>query len=160
MGIAGRLARREILDQAEGRPAWAVVLADLLLRKKDPQSLISGKALLGEAGRYLRRAGLIPSAIDVLAVVSALGWVSEPELGKLGTELQLPRTDVAAVLGAAARSGLIDVRPGYPVGLRTYAVRPPMLADALVAERAFTVPVPAIDLHGLASALVRNCLTC
>lgn len=151
MGITSRLARREILDQAEGRPAWAVTLADLLLRKNDPQSLISGKALLGEAGRYLRRAGLIPSAVDVLAVVSALGWVSEPELGKLSAELQMPRTDIAAVLDTAARSGLIDVRPGYSTGLRTYAVRPPMLADALVAERAFTVPVPVIDLRGLAN---------
>jgi hypothetical protein len=152
MGVTGRLARREILDQAEGRPAWAVVLADLLLGKNDPQSLISGAALLGEAGRYLRRAGLIPSAIDVLAAVSALGWVSEPELGKLATELQLPRTDVAAILGTAARSGLIDVRSGHPPGLRIYAVRPPMLADALVAERAFTMPIPAIDLRGLARA--------
>lgn len=151
MGITGRLARREILDQAEGRPAWAVTLADLLLRKNDPQSLISGKALLGEAGRYLRRAGLIASAIDVLAVVSALGWISEPELVKLGAELQLPPTDIAGVLDAAARSGLIDVRSGYTADLRAYAVRPPMLADALVAERAFTVPVPAIDLRGLAS---------
>jgi hypothetical protein len=151
MGITGRLARREILDQAEGRPAWAVTLADLLLRKNDPQSLISGKALLGEAGRYLRRAGLIPSAIDVLAVASALGGVSDPELGKLGAELQLPRADVAAVLGAAARSGLIDVRLTYPADIRAYAVRPPMLADALVAERVFTVPVPAIDLRGMAS---------
>jgi hypothetical protein len=151
MGITSRLARREILDQAEGRPAWAVTLADLLLRKNDPQSLISGRALLGEAGRYLRRAGLIPGAIDVLAVVSALGWVSEPELGNLAAGLQMSRAHIAAVLDTAARSGLIDVRPGYPAGLRTYAVRPPMLADALVAERAFTVPVPVIDLRDLAN---------
>jgi len=151
MGITSRLARREILDQAEGRPAWTVTLADLLLRKNDPQSLISGKALLGEAGRYLRRAGLIPGAIDVLAAVSALGWVSEPELGNLGAGLQMSRTQVSAVLDMAARSGLIDVRPGYFVGTRSYTVRPPMLADALVAERAFTMPVPVVDLRDLAS---------
>jgi hypothetical protein len=36
MGITGQLARKEILDQAEGRPAWAITLADLLLRKKRP----------------------------------------------------------------------------------------------------------------------------
>jgi hypothetical protein len=151
MGITGRLARREILGQAEGRPAWAVTLADLLLRQNDPQSLLSGRALLGETERYLRRAGLIPAAIDVLAIVSALGTVSDPELAKLGAELQLPRAEVAAVMGTAARSGLIDVQAGYPAHVHTYAVRPPMLADALVAERAFTVPVPAMDLSGLPS---------
>jgi hypothetical protein len=149
MGITGHLARREILDQAEGRPAWAVTLADLLLRRNDPQSLLSGRALVGEAGRYLRRAGLVPAAVDVLAVVSALGGVVDSELGKLGAELQLSRAEVAAVLRAAARSGLIDVQSAYPAHVHAYTVRPPMLADALVAERAFIVPVSAIDLDGL-----------
>ena len=149
MGISGQLARREILDQAEGRPGWAISLADLLLRKNDPHSVISGKALLGEVGRYLRRAGLA-NAIDVLAVVSALGWVSERELGKLGGELQVPRADAARLLNGAARSGLVDVRTGPLDGIRSYAVRPPMLADALVAEQAFSVRVPGLDLQGLA----------
>jgi hypothetical protein len=45
MGVTGRLARSEILDQAEGRPGWAVALADILLRSKDAGSLLSGKAL-------------------------------------------------------------------------------------------------------------------
>jgi hypothetical protein len=149
MGISGQLARREILGQAEGRPGWAITLADLLLRKNDPHSVISGKALLGEVGRYLRRAGLA-NAIEVLAVVSALGWVSERELGKLSGELQMPRADAARLLNRAARSGLVDVRTGSLDGFRSYAVRPPMLADALVAEQAFSVPVPGLDLHGLA----------
>jgi hypothetical protein len=150
MGVTGRLARGEILKQAEGRPAWAVTLADLILRKDDAWSLISGQALLGEASRYLRRSGLIPGAIDVLAIVSALGCVSELELTKLGAELRLHRTDIAAVLNTVARSGLVDVRAGYAGGPRTYAVRPPMLADALVAERAFAPAASAIDFRGLA----------
>ena len=105
MGISGQLARREILGQAEGRPGWAITLADLLLRKNDPHSVISGKALLGEVGRYLRRAGLA-NAIEVLAVVSALGWVSERELGKLSGELQMPRADAARLLtGCPQRPG-------------------------------------------------------
>ena len=148
MGITGQLARREILNQAEGL-AWAITLADLLLRKNDPQSVISGKALLGEVGRYLRRAGLA-NATDLLAAVSALGWIPEGELGKLGRELQVPRADAARLLNGAARSGLIDVRTGSLDGSRSYAVRPPMLADALVAEQAFSAPVPGLDLSGLA----------
>jgi len=36
MGISGQLARSEILNQAEGRPGWAVALGDLLLRAGNP----------------------------------------------------------------------------------------------------------------------------
>ena len=149
MGITGQLARREILNQAEGRPAWAITLADLLLRKNDPQSVISGKALLGEVGRYLRRAGLA-NAVDVLAAVSALGWVAEGDLGKLGRELQVPRADVARLLNGAARSGLIDVGRS-PDGSRTY-----VCASAACSptpswpSRHSTAPAPGLDLRGLA----------
>ena len=48
---------------------------------------------------------------------------------------------LARLLNGAARSGLIDVRTGSLDGSRSYAVRPPMLADALVAEQAFSAPV-------------------
>jgi hypothetical protein len=70
--------------------------------------------------------------------------------GKLGSELQVPRADAARLLNGAARSGLIDVRTGSLDGSRSCAVRPPMLADALVAEQAFSAPVPGLDLRGLA----------
>ena len=62
----------------------------------------------------------------------------------------MPRADAARLLNGAARSGLVDVRTGSLDGIRSYAVRPPMLADALVAEQAFSLPVPGLDLHGLA----------
>src|SRR6202020_2662388 len=54
----------------------------------------------------------------------------------------------ALLLGGAAQSGLIDVTTRPADGARFYAVRPPLLADALVAEQAFSVP--ALDLRGLA----------
>lgn len=57
MGVTRQLARVEILDQAEGRPGWAVTLGDILLRSHDLTSLMNGKALLGEVVRYLHRAG-------------------------------------------------------------------------------------------------------
>jgi hypothetical protein len=149
MGITGRLARREILDQAQGRPGWAITLGDLLLRKHDPQRVISGKALHGEVTRYLHRTGLA-DAIDLLATISALGGITDAEIGQMSTGLQVPRRRAALLLGSAAQSGLIDVTTRPADGARFYAVRPPLLADALVAEQAFSVPVPALDLRGLA----------
>ena len=154
MGITGQLARSEILDQAEGRPGWAVALADLLLRSDGAASLLQGKALLGQVDRYLRRAGINPAAVDVLSLIAALGGVSELELRQLAKEADVPRSAVAAILGTASRSGLIDVQHRYSGkddrSLRYYIVRPPMLADVLVAERVFDVPAPMVDFDGLA----------
>lgn len=152
-GITGALPRREILDQAEGRPGWAISLADLLLRSQDATSLLNGRALLGHVDRYMRRAGVDPDAIDILALVAALGEVTDAELPRLATEAAVRRSTVAAVLTDAAHSGLIDVQQrrddhGDPV--RVYSVRPPMLADVLVAERAFDAPAPMLDIVGLA----------
>lgn len=154
MGIASQLARGEILDQAEGRPGWAVTLAHLLLRTGDPASLLQGKALFGQVERYLFRAGIGAEAIDVLAVIAALGGVSEVELRELAQEVEMSRRAVVSVLGTASRSGLIDVDSHYSWTdrrhVRVYTVRPPMLADVLVAERGFDAPAPVVDLHGLA----------
>lgn len=153
MGVSGQLARGEILNQAEGRPGWAVVLADLLLRSRDAESLLRGKALFGQVDLYLRRAGVDPDAIDILALVAALGEVCEHELHRLATEADVRRSAVATVLGSAARSGLIDIRERYSSAedraVRYYAVRPPMLAHVLVAERAFDTPAPMVDFDSL-----------
>ncbi|MCA1706939.1 MAG: hypothetical protein LC808_28215, partial [Actinobacteria bacterium] len=155
MGITGQLVRGEILDQAEGRPGWAVTLADLLLRAGDVDSFLKGKALLGQVDRYLRRAGINPNAMDVLAIVAALGGVSELELPLLAQESEVARSVAAGILGTAAKSGLIDVQLRHGNNedrpLRFYRVRPPMLAEVLVAERAFEAPAPMVDFDGLAS---------
>jgi hypothetical protein len=154
MGVTGRLARSEILDQAEGRAGWAVTLGDILLRGRDPTSLLNGRALLGQVQRYLRRASIPRGATDVLAAVAATGNVTETELGELAAELGMPRWEMIGLLSDAAKSGLIDVEPHYDQpqrrNVRSYTVRPPMLADALVAERAFAAEVPGIDLRRLA----------
>lgn len=153
MGIAGQLARGEILDQAEGRPGWAVALADLLIRTGDPTSLLQGKALFGQVERYLFRAGIGREAIDLLAIVAALAGVTELELRDLASEVAMSRTAAASLLGTASGSGLIDVGSKYSWearrNLRIYTVRPPMLADVLVAERGFDAPAPVIDFDGL-----------
>jgi hypothetical protein len=154
MGITGQLARSEILNQSEGRPGWAVALGDLLLRARDPGSLLSGKALLGQVQRYLERASIPREAIDLLATVAAIGDVTGSEFGKLAAELGISRSQTIGLLASAAKSGIVDVESQYDQAekryIRHYSVRPPMLADVLVAERAFAVDVPSVDLRSLA----------
>lgn len=153
MGVTGQLARGEILDQAEGRPGWAIALADLLLRASDTTSLLNGRALLGQVDRYMRRAGIASDAMDVLAVIAALGGVSDSELPQLAAEADMSRSDAARIVRSAATSGLIDVHDGYEAdrrAKRTYLVRPPMLANVLIAERAFGTLASTIDIESMA----------
>jgi hypothetical protein len=154
MGIPGQLARSEILDQAEGRPGWAIALGDILLRTQDTASLLTGKALYGEVQRYLLRAAVPQEATDLLATVAVVGEVAEPELGELASELGMPRPQLVRLLESTAKSGLVDVQSRYDWAqrrnIRHYAIRPPMLADVLTAERAFAADVPGVDLRAVA----------
>lgn len=154
MGVTGSIARSELLDQAEGRPGWAVALADLLVSSGDATSLLSGRALLGEVQRFIRRSQSGSETTTLLVLISALGGVREDELPSLQSELGTSRHEVTRQIRSAATSGLIDVSSAYDWSSRTnvriYTVRPPMLARALVAEQVFGSSVPVLDLLDVA----------
>ena len=156
LGITGQLARAEILDQSEGRPGWAISIGDMLLRVSDTTSLRNGQALLGQVQGYFLRAALPHETADLLATVAAVGEVTETELGEVASELEIPKPQVVRLLAGAAKSGLIDVQSKYDARqkrhIRHLSVRPPMLADALVAERAFTADVQASIFERLLGA--------
>lgn len=153
MGLSGLLARVEIMNQSEGRPGWAVALADPLLRSGETASLVNGRALLGHVRRYLLRVGLETETMDLLAVMSAVGAVDESELSKLADEVGMSRASAARAIERWARGGLVDTRENREwmtdATVRRYTVRPPMLARVLVAERAFGTQFPVIDFEGL-----------
>lgn len=153
MGVRNRLARNEILDQAEGRPGWAVALASMLMQTNRWDSLLSGTVLVAEARRYLQRSSIPAETQDVIATIAALGGVRHDQMNPLAGIVALTPTAVRGSIEVAAHSGLIDVESVWGEGgvrQRRYTVRPPMLADALVAEQAFRTPVPSLDLLDLA----------
>lgn len=148
MGISGVLARQEILDQSEGRPGWAVALADLLLRS-GWTDLLTGKALRGQVESYLRRSGLGEHARDLLATVAALRGADDNDLADLADYASVTRADVGRHLRNASRGGLLDVELRRSrTSIRLYTVRPPMLADAIAAEH-FFADVPLGDVTQL-----------
>lgn len=152
MGISGQLARSELLDQAEGRPGWLVALGDLLLRGGGT-SILRGAAVLGQVGPFLRRSGATRVVTDLLAGVAALGSIDETEIRTLAEELELTRTQVAEHLEQAAINGIVEISSSYSWehqrNLKHYEVRPPMLADVLVAEQVFRSTVPTLNPHEL-----------
>jgi len=161
MGLSGALARAEILNQAEGRPGWAVALSDPLLRSGEVGSLLNGRALLGNVRRYLLRAGLETETMDLFAVLSAVGSIDESELADLASEVGLGRVEAVRAIERWARGGLVDVRAHHERLDRTtrrFTVRPPMLARVLVAERVFDTQFPVVDFDGLAERWPDRCL--
>jgi hypothetical protein len=153
MGIASQFAREEILRQAEGRPGWAVTLADILLRAGEPQQVFQGAALFGQVERFIKRSGADVGSLDALAVVALLGAVTELEVRALADELGVSRELVAERVERCATGGLVDVASrwdGEPRRkVRVYSVRPPMLAVALVGARIFNSTVPPVDIYVL-----------
>ena len=149
MGITGVMARQEILDQAEGRPGWAVALADLLLRS-GWEDLFTGRALLGQVDGYLRRSELDDSARDLLAAVAALRGVDDGDLTTVAAAVGVSRPEAGRLLRAIAKGGLLDVeqRRTFDGTDCRYSVRPPMLADAVAAEH-YMGDVPLGDIEGL-----------
>jgi len=150
MGITAVMPRQEILDQAEGRPGWAVALADLLLQS-GWEEILSGEALLGQLDGYLRRSDLSEDARDLLAVASALGGVDDNDLTKLSAHVGVSRSEAGRLLRAVAQGGLLDVeRRRTELGhTRSYTVRPPMLSTAIATEHYFLGDVPLGDMRQL-----------
>jgi len=153
MGITAVIARQEILDQAEGRPGWAVAVGDLLLRS-GWEDLVTGKAILGQVDGYLRRSQLSVSARDLLAVAAALRGLDERDLSAVARAVGVSRSDAGRLLRVVAQGGLLDVREvRTPEGAsRHYLVRPPMLADAVATEHYLLGHIPLGDIDELLGA--------
>ncbi len=162
MGVTGVAARQAILEQAEGRPGWAVALADLL-QNSGGTEIVTGRALLGQVDRYLRRSLLgtaardaLPSgsgnpARDVLGVIAALRGVDERDLLRLAAMMGVSRADVGRVVDLVAKGGFVDVQmsPGVGPGVRRYVVRPPMLAAAVATDHFLMGDVTLGDIDQL-----------
>ena len=115
---------------------------------------MDGRALLGEASAHLRRSQTDPDDVEALATIAALGSAGETELARLASTLGISTSKLARSITLAATAGLIDVSSRYSPDAarsqRVYDLRPPMLAAALVTERAFLATVPTLDLNALA----------
>jgi len=128
LGVTNPFLRNEILNQAAGRPGWAVALAELA---KGGQGLavISGKALIDEVEPYLRRVGADSTeALGLLSVIASLEQVSPSEMTAIDRFLSISSLQRQKLIRQAAAAGVLDT-PSVG-GLR---VAPEALRLALVA---------------------------
>ncbi|MEZ0382641.1 hypothetical protein [Mycobacterium sp. pW045] len=139
-GITRESLIGRILDQAQGRPAWAAHLADLLKNEVEWRQVHTGEAIRGEVSQYLTRSGLSKEAKDVLAAIAILGSLAESEISALSGQLGVPRVTVVHLIHGLAVGGLLDVRQQwtkYGSQENVYGVAPQVLATSIVVDAFF-----------------------
>lgn len=140
-GVTSDALLFRILDQARGRPGWAVRLGDLLTEGTHWSDVMRGHIVRNEIGRYLRTARISDHAYQTLATIALLGGITDTEFETLAN---LQGTSVLALHDAitkVAESGLLDVEQSRGTNgdrVVTYTVQPDLLAASLAADAYFS----------------------
>jgi hypothetical protein len=107
-GVRGVRARHIVLGQAQGRPGWALILCAALLRGEAGE-VLSGTALVQQVRAFVERSvGASPKAMDALAYLGALGYVSDSDCPRLAETVGYAPAELAGLLHHAATNGLVD----------------------------------------------------
>lgn len=125
LGITSHRARRVVLDQAAGRPGWAITLCEMLANGEGEQ-VASGAAHLANVERHLRRITESETAVDALACVAALGGATAEALHALAPLVGEPPARMSGLMERLARNGLVETANG--VWHLQPALRAPLIA--------------------------------
>ena len=128
IGIGNYYVRTWILDLAEGRPGWAIALADLAKGGRI-DDVLSGRGLIERIGPYLNRAnpGGGYKVMAFLGVLAAIGPVGESELPSLDRILGVSPLDRLGLIREAAAVGMLELR-GTSLAVVPEALRPALVA--------------------------------
>lgn len=151
-GIEGEIELARILDQAQGRPGWAVYLADLTRTDVGLPDVYRGTALHARVLTYLERAGLRTAARDILALIALLGTLRDSEISELAGQLGHSRAVVTQAINEVAVGGLLDVDHHFGSGgeyENVYKVAPEILAVPITVEYFFSGITPVIPVSEL-----------
>jgi hypothetical protein len=129
LNITDYWRRAAILDQARGRPGWAMLLARASTSGRI-RDVFDGQALTDEVGRYLTRAGMGDSGLRFLAHVALRDGVAEDDLGALARQLGVTLPELMRTLHRTTHNGVLER------AFRTWQVQPEVLRLALI-ERWF-----------------------
>ena len=108
-GVQSVHARHVVLNQAEGRPGWAMTLCDALI-SRDGDRVLSGEVLLEHAVRCVRAVSDSELTVDALACVAALNGASFEDLETVGNVQKRAGVTVISAMNSVATSGLIELR--------------------------------------------------
>ncbi|NKS85035.1 hypothetical protein GS571_05785 [Rhodococcus hoagii] len=148
-GVDGTIEIAQILDQAQGRPAWAVYLADFAQADSGAGHLYGGTALYSRVVAYEARSGLRTAARDVLAFIALMGSLSDSEIPRLGQQLGVSRADLTHSINDIAIGGLLEVDRTRVGGSyqNIYCVAADVLATRIVIEYFFSGSSPTLPVR-------------
>lgn len=141
----------ELLQQAQGRPAWALNLADVLIRQGDWRAVWTGQAVREQIQAFLRRSNAPAEAIQLLAAIALVGGATQDQARIIARLFELTPTQFEELIRSVAIAGLVDVRrnalwrdPDGRAFEHFYRVVPRTIAASIVGAAYF---------HGTATAL-------
>ncbi|WP_396276992.1 hypothetical protein [Glutamicibacter creatinolyticus] len=146
-----------LLTQANGRPAWALNLADLLIREGDWKSVVTGSALREKIFAFLRMSNASEDAVDVLGTLALLGQVDDDQLRRLAGLLEMRQPELIRLIRSVAIAGLIDVQEHKYYNyenqqiehIQIYRVQPRIIAAAIASEVYFSGSTPPVHLRDI-----------
>ena len=152
MEVEDYFVRGEILEQAEGRPGWAVALGGAATAGRLDE-VLSGRALVSQVESFISRIARDPDAtLIVVSALAAMGHAAPDEIGRLGDLLRMPAPQFQRALNDAASGGLLERNYAGQIG---WEVRPFPLRHALAARTLFDSPVPALSFDALVQTFPR-----
>jgi hypothetical protein len=160
-GITRTSVLAHLLEQAQGRPAWALNLADLLVGQGDWQSVWTGQALREQIRAFLRRSQAPAEAIHLLAAVALVGEANEDQARTLADLFRLSPIQFDELIRSVAIAGLVDVRrmrvwgrgSDGPSFEDSYRVVPRTIAGSIVADVYFAGRATPVRIRDIKAAL-------
>lgn len=145
----------QLLTQADGRPAWALNLADLLIHESDWKSVWTGKALRDKILTFLRMSNASDDAVDVLGTLALLDQANDDQVRRLANLLQIRQPELIRLIRSVAIAGLVDVQDHKLYNHETqqiehtqsYRVQPPIIAASVASEVYFSGTASPVRLR-------------
>lgn len=149
-----------LLQQAQGRPAWALNLTDLLVQQGDWQAVWTGQALRDQIRAFLRRSKAPAEAIQLLASIALVGDANEDQTRIIAKLFELSPTQFEELIRSVAIAGLVDVRrrrlwssADARIFESSYRVVPRTIAASVVADVYFSGHATAVRIGDIKTAL-------
>jgi hypothetical protein len=159
-GITRTSVLARLLQQAQGRPAWALNLADLLVQQGAWQAVWTGQALRDQIRAFLRRSKAPAEAIQLLAAIALVGDANENQTRTIAKLFELSPTQFEELIRSVAIAGLVDVRRNRlwnsadgRIFENSYRVVPPNIAASVAADVYFSGHAAAVRISDIKTAL-------
>lgn len=159
-GITRTAVIARLLQQAQGRPAWALNLADLLVQQGAWQAVWTGQALRDQIRAFLRRSKAPAEAIQLLAAIALVSDANEDQTRTIAKQFELTPTQFEELIRSVAIAGLVDVRRKRMWNSadgrtfeNSYRVVPRTIAASIVADVYFAGHATAVRISDIKTAL-------